>query len=98
MIRFVPAIALIALFASLATSSEQADEPKKKPSLPVATQRTIDFDKDIKPILDSTCISCHGPAKQRGGLRLDNRDDAFKGGNSGAVVEANKTDSRLLVL
>jgi hypothetical protein len=67
-----------------------------KPTLPPAANRTIDFDKDIKPIVQNSCLSCHGPAKQRGGLRLDSREEAMKGGNSGAVIEPGKSSSRLL--
>ncbi len=46
----------------------------------------IDFEKQIKPILETTCIRCHGPEKPKGGLRLDNKADAFKGGDDGVVI------------
>jgi mono/diheme cytochrome c family protein len=38
---------------------------------------------DIQAILEVHCLKCHGPEKQKGGLRLDNPADAFKGGDSG---------------
>ncbi|MCM8528142.1 MAG: DUF1553 domain-containing protein [Lentisphaeraceae bacterium] len=38
----------------------------------------IDFNRDIKPVLARKCYSCHGPKKQKGKLRLDNRKDALK--------------------
>jgi hypothetical protein len=34
-------------------------------------------------ILETRCISCHGPEKQKGGLRLDSRDSLLKGGEAG---------------
>jgi formylglycine-generating enzyme required for sulfatase activity len=46
----------------------------------------IDFVLDIKPILESTCLSCHGAEKPKGDLRLDSRANAVKGGDSGAAV------------
>ena len=45
-----------------------------------------DFAQQIQPILVKNCINCHGPDKQRGGLRLDIRDKAFKSGDSGEIV------------
>src|SRR5688572_21465216 len=37
----------------------------------------------VKPLLESRCVSCHGPDKQKGSLRLDSREAALKGGESG---------------
>ena len=39
------------------------------------------FEKHIRPALIEHCVECHGPEKQRGGLRLDSRDGWSKGGN-----------------
>ncbi len=36
----------------------------------------IDFDRDVKPIFAKHCVSCHGPEKQKNGLRLDRKADA----------------------
>ncbi|MFO0800436.1 MAG: DUF1553 domain-containing protein [Gemmataceae bacterium] len=66
---------------------------------PASKAAPIDFAKDVKPILDRHCVSCHGPEKQKGGLRLDRRADALRGGDSGkAVVPGNANDSHLLKL
>ncbi|MDG1490289.1 MAG: DUF1549 domain-containing protein, partial [Planctomycetota bacterium] len=43
----------------------------------------VDFDRDVAPILAAHCIECHGPKKQKQGLRLDLRAAAFAGGDSG---------------
>lgn len=40
----------------------------------------IDFARDIRPILETSCIRCHGPEKPKSGFRLDNRESALKGG------------------
>ncbi len=55
-----------------------------------------DFDRDIKPILADRCYSCHGPEKHRGGLRLDRKADALKGGDSGAVIVPHQSAESLL--
>ena len=38
-------------------------------SMPPAASRTVDFVKDVQPILSERCYSCHGPDKQKGELR-----------------------------
>jgi hypothetical protein len=67
--------------------------------LPPAARRPVDFQRDIQPILARACLSCHGAAKQRGGLRLDEGAAALKGGDSGAVLKPrDAVNSRLLRL
>ena len=39
--------------------------------------------EQIKPIFEAKCFSCHGPEKQKGDLRLDQREAVLKGGDSG---------------
>lgn len=69
------------------------------PRLPLATQRAVNFQKDIQPILTRACLPCHGPEKQRGGLRLDSRENALKGGNTGIVLKpGDAAHSRLFLI
>lgn len=58
------------------------------------------YHKTIQPLLVAKCIKCHGAEKQKGGLRLDVKSAAFKGGDSGelAIVPDNSAESRLLQL
>ena len=51
--------------------------------LPPAASRPVDFVQDIQPIFAEHCASCHGPDKQKSGYRLDVREVALKGGDSG---------------
>ncbi len=46
----------------------------------------VDFKKDIEPVLQQSCIKCHGPEKQKGDLRLDSKAAAMKGGKDGLVI------------
>ena len=48
--------------------------------LPPAATRPIDFARDVRPIFEKNCISCHGPEKQRSGYRLDEKNIALTGG------------------
>jgi hypothetical protein len=58
--------------------------------------RDVSFAKDVQPILERRCMSCHGPA-QRGGLKMDNFANLMTGGQSGAVIVPGKTAESLLV-
>ncbi len=53
----------------------------------------VDFGRDIRPILANHCFKCHGPAVQKGKLRLDDRETATK---HGAIAPGKPTDSELL--
>ena len=55
-----------------------------------ADKPPVDFGREVRPILDRSCIGCHGADKQKGGLRLDRRDAAMAGGDSGRAILAGK--------
>jgi formylglycine-generating enzyme required for sulfatase activity/mono/diheme cytochrome c family protein len=51
-------------------------------------RQRVDFVKHVQPILEVHCVACHQEGKDEGGLRLDTKEGAFKGGDSGAAVVA----------
>ncbi len=53
---------------------------------------TVDFAKSIQPILQKSCLECHGAKKSKGKLRLDSHEAALKGGGDGVVLEPGKAD------
>lgn len=59
----------------------------------------VDFATQIQPILSENCYSCHGPDHQKteGGLRLDQQDLAFAGGDSGAAIVPGDPSASLLI-
>ena len=42
----------------------------------------------VQPILAERCVTCHGPKKQKSGLRLDSYGWLMKGGKHGAIIKA----------
>lgn len=56
-----------------------ADTPQ-----PVLTR----FAAEVRPILETRCVSCHGPSKAKGGLRLDSPEQIEEGGSSGPILLA----------
>ena len=63
-----------------------------------ATQGSVDFFNDVWPILEGRCLDCHRGTKSKGGLRLDQREHALKGGKTGnaAIVPGHLDTSELL--
>lgn len=62
-----------------------------------AADTPVDFVRDIQPILNDQCVSCHGAEKARGHLRLDVKSMALDGGTSGKSIELGKGEASLLV-
>jgi hypothetical protein len=63
----------------------------------IAAEGKIDFAKQIHPILEQQCVKCHGAEKQKGKLRLDNREAALKGGKGGpSIVPGDSAKSEFL--
>jgi uncharacterized membrane protein len=87
-----PAILSAILFSALAASLCRGTE------LPSSANHTVDFARDVRPILQERCFGCHGAEKQKSGYRLDSRDAAIKGGDSGdaAIVVGKSADSPLI--
>ncbi len=55
------------------------------------------FLEKVKPLLDSRCVSCHGPDKVKGGLRMDSREALVKGGDSGPALAPGKPSDSLII-
>jgi mono/diheme cytochrome c family protein len=61
-----------------------------------ASASPISFDKDVKPVLEQHCLSCHGETMQSGKFDLRSRDSALKGGRRGSdLVPGDAAASRL---
>lgn len=66
--------------------------------LPPAATTPIDFNRDVKPILETNCLGCHGKKQQQSGLRLDKRQNALRGGDYGAVILPGRSAESKLIL
>ena len=73
---------LLSLILTATASTAQADDA---------------FEKDIRPLLLQKCISCHGPDKQKAGLRLDSKSGWQTGGDRGPAIAPGKPDDSLLM-
>ncbi len=66
--------------------------------LPPPARGEIVFDRDIRPILETSCVRCHGGEKPRSHFRLDDRAAAIGGGdeNTNDIVPGDSADSLLI--
>ncbi len=59
----------------------------------------VTFETDIRSILDTSCVSCHGPEKQKAGFRVDVIGDFFIDEGKGPLVSpGNSSQSRLVAI
>ena len=69
-------------------------------SLPPGARGAVDFRREVQPILAEHCYHCHGgdAETRKGGLRLDLRDAALRGGKSdgAAIVPGKPAESALI--
>jgi ankyrin repeat protein len=65
-------------------------------ALPLGAQ-TVDFSKQVQPLLAQKCYACHGEEVQQSGLRLDKRQNAMRGGDYGPVIIVGKSAESKLI-
>jgi hypothetical protein len=83
---------------SVAATARSGDPEPKGAEAGKADPAAVEFfEKDVRPILATRCQGCHGPGKQKGGLRLDARASILTGGTSGPAVVPGDAKESLLV-
>jgi hypothetical protein len=90
---------VLALSAAAALAWARADEPA---AVKVADVRwpadgKVDFVKHVQPILQTSCVECHSADNKKGRLRLDAKQFATAGGQSGPVITAGKAGESTLI-
>jgi mono/diheme cytochrome c family protein len=63
----------------------------------LASEAAVDFARDVEPIFKASCVECHGADKQKGDLRLDNREAAMRGGTNGVSIVLHDHAKSLLI-
>jgi hypothetical protein len=90
-------IFLLTLLSALLAGCARAAAAPPDAALPPPADRLVDFARDVRPILAKSCYQCHGPSKQKSGLRLHVKADALKGGDLGpAIIPGKGADSPLV--
>ena len=82
LLPFVPTAA-----ASVASSQDEASE----------AAGLAFFENRIRPLVAGSCTECHGPEKQKSGLRLDSREAMIVGGERGPAIAPGDVEGSLLL-
>ena len=90
---FLRASAIAALVVVLSFQRGAAAESRASPS------GISFFEQKIRPVLADHCYKCHSAraTKLKGGLALDSKEGALKGGNTGPAIVPSKPEESLLL-
>lgn len=88
----------VTLVAGLSLQVAVAADPDISKLPPAAKKADLTFDKDVKPLLEASCLKCHGAEKPKSKYRVDSREAFIKGGDSEeAAVVPGKSDKSPVV-
>ena len=74
-------------YLAISNSSEKGQKIATKPVITNA-QEALVYKDIIQPILQEKCYGCHSSIKQKGKLRLDEKEWILKGGEDGIIIHA----------
>lgn len=86
---------LTILSAAGAAGATEVDLSKLPPA---AARQGVTFTKDIQPLLEASCVRCHGGERPKAGLRLDSLEGALKGSKDGKVIVPGNSKESPIVL
>ncbi len=106
MLKYIATIMLIVGFASSQNAKAEPVEiddltakmADLSAKLPPAAKAKVSYKKDIKPLIEKSCLNCHGPKKRpKGKFRIDTRELALKGGYEGVAIIPGKSEKSPLI-
>ena len=101
MLKYITTLMLIVGFASSQNAKAEPVEIDEliarmadlSAKLPPAAKAKVSYKKDIKPLIEKSCLNCHGPKKRpKGKFRIDTRELALKGGYEGVAIIPGKSE------
>ena len=86
-------LSAVALLAAEQEKKKVEWDASKLP--PASDKKGLAFEKDIKPILEKSCVKCHSGDKPKSKYRMDTLANVIKGGESGdaAILPGNSAKS-----
>lgn len=78
-------------------SEGESTEPTGEPAAPEPVVAGVSFQSDVLPILERSCVRCHGGMRREEGLDLRTYAAAVAGSVSGPVILPGNADGSLLV-
>ncbi len=81
-----PQFTSAASFAHLSANNVQQDSTRAGTPFVFKGVRTVDFQKDIRPILEESCLDCHSGDKAKGKFSMVDRTHLIRGGLSSVAT------------
>ncbi|MBA4150621.1 MAG: hypothetical protein H0X66_21115 [Verrucomicrobia bacterium] len=83
-------------FALISLNAAEKVDVSKLP--PASDKKELTFDKDIKSMVEDSCLKCHGVEKPKSKYRVDSREAFIKGGDSeiAAVIAGKSAESPVI--
>ena len=69
-------LGICSLFSLVAGGTKQPGDSSQLP--PASTKKDVSFERDVKPLLDRSCVDCHGAQKPKAGWRCDTKEALLK--------------------
>jgi hypothetical protein len=88
----------ILILTALTAVSASAAAPDMSKLPPAAKKDGVTYQKDIKPILEASCVRCHGDQRPKAGLKLTSLENVLQGSREGKVITPGKGSESKLVL
>lgn len=85
-----------ALLSTLVPQTNQPDQPMLE-VVKASGSESVQFVRDLAPVLVESCLGCHGGMQPRGRLSLETFASLLRGGDSGLIVIPGKPADSLLV-
>lgn len=79
-------------------STDTSQQLRTKGSTATTTPGNVDFWNGVYPVLEHSCLSCHGPGKQSGGFRIDRKEDFLRKDEAPLVVPGDSAISPLIAI
>src|SRR5262245_54059639 len=99
-VLIVVGLSLAGIYARGEDSAKNLAKPAAKPVMPPAVARNVDFEKDVVPIFQQSCVSCHSSGKAESDFSIETREKLLEGGGSGSpgIVEGKSAESTIVQL
>ncbi|MEX2382530.1 MAG: PSD1 and planctomycete cytochrome C domain-containing protein [Opitutales bacterium] len=78
-------------------AASPASSVASRAGIPPPAGKEIHFIADIKPILEASCIECHGDGRTRGDFSINTRENLLRGSDYGPVVVPGKSEESYLI-
>jgi len=93
--KIILTLGITATFACAAFADGGLGDASKLP--PAAKKAGLTYDKDIKPLVEKSCVKCHSGEKPKGKYSMETKDQVIKGGKEGVGAVAGDSAKSPLV-